>query len=225
MRKDYLAFFSIALIFGFILGGIVNLNAQEIKAKEKIKFLVISERKDIYFTMSQNERKQIEDASTNYLKQAIKAAAILEFYNIPGWNRAVSIEQYDSVEELYNHFDGDPIYPYVRFEVYPLNEIEMDDEIAAKAKPDSKKMKFLVINEAKDIYYSLPAGEREKIDEESPFQPGDLLKIYSIPGWNRMVAIEQYESIESLYNHFEKDSYYPYANFEVYPLIEVELTN
>lgn len=207
-----------------IFSNIPAIYAQKATSTGKMKFLVISERKDIYFALPQEEQKKIEAASDKYLKQVLAAGDFLKFYNIPGWNRAVSIEQYENIEALYKHFEEDPYYGYVNFEVYPLYETEMDDEIAAKAKSDSKKMKFLVINEAKDIYYTLPADERGKIDEESPFHPGDLLKIHSIPGWNRAVAIEQYDSIESLYNHFEEDSYYPYANFEVYPLVEVDLT-
>jgi muconolactone delta-isomerase len=220
MRKYYLVFFSLALIFGFVIGATVNVYAQEAKAKEKVKFLVIAEPKDIYYSMSANERKQIMDANNTYLKKQAKAGKILEFYNIPGWNRAVSIEEYDSIEEFYNHCEGSPMYPYVKFEVYPLQETEE----TGLAKPDAKKMKFLVINEAKDIWYIMPSDERKKIDDTNPFQAGDLLEMYSCPGWARAVSIEQYDSIESLYKHFEADDYYPYANFEVYPLIKIDMT-
>jgi len=183
----------------------------------------------IYYSMSSNERKQIDDANNNYLKKAIKAGAILEFYGIPGWNRHISIEQYDSIDELYNHFEGDPIYPYIKFEVYPLQKAEIMTDVAGKTKSNSK-MKFLVINEAKDIWYAMPVSERKKIEETNTtyitkaIKAGDFLGLYSIPGWNRAASIEQYDSIASLYNHFEGDPYYPYAKFEIYPLVEIDLT-
>lgn len=223
MKKYYLSFFSLALVFGFVLGGIVNVYAQETKAKEKMKFLVIAEYKDIYYALSANERKQITDETTNYVKKAMNAGTIMELYSIPGWNRSVSIEQYDSIDELYNHFSGNPIYPYIKFEVYPLQKADIMTDGAEKAKSNAK-MKFLVINEAKDIWYAMPENERRKIEEANTIyitkaiKAGDFLKLYSIPGWNRSTSIEQYDSIESIYDHFEGDPYYPYAKFEIYPL-------
>jgi len=115
-------FISLALIFGFILGGNMNVYTQQTKAKDKIKFLVISETKDIYYTLSQSDRKKIDDAGDIYFRKAVKSGQILEVYSIPGWNRMATIEQYESIEELYNHFDGDPNYPYGKFEVYPLKK-------------------------------------------------------------------------------------------------------
>jgi muconolactone delta-isomerase len=219
----------LTLAFGFILAGAVNVCAQQTKAKEKMKFLVISEFKDIYYSLPAAERKQINDASDSYFKKAMKAGAFLEFYSIPGWNRAVSVEQYDSIDELYNHFEGDPNYPYVKFEVYPLKKEEIATEGAGKTKANAK-MKFLVLNRAKDVWYAMPSGERKKIEEANTayitkaIKAGDFLSVYSIPGWNRTATIEQYESITSLYNHFDGDPYYPYAKFEVYPLMEIDLT-
>ena len=127
MKKHYLIFFTIALLLGFTLGGIACVDAQEPKAKEKMKFLVITESKDIYYTLSTDEREKLSNASTDYVRKAIKAGEILEFYNIPGWNRTVSIEQYESVEELYKHFEGYPGYPYGHFEVYPIIESDIMD--------------------------------------------------------------------------------------------------
>jgi muconolactone delta-isomerase len=228
MKKYYLLYFSLALAVGFFLSGAVNVCAQQAKAKEKIKFLVLSETKDVFYSMSANERKKIEEATTNLLKQDVKNGAILKFYNIPGWNRSISIEQYESVEELYKHFEGSPIYPYVRFEVYPIQKAEIMTEGAGKEKANSK-MKFLVINEAKDIWYALPANERKKIEEANTayitkaIKAGDFLELFSIPGWNRAASIEQYDSLDAIYKHFEEDPYYPYAKFEVYPLLENDL--
>jgi muconolactone delta-isomerase len=225
MKKHYQLFFSIALLLAFTVGGIFCVGAQESRAKEKIKFLVISEGKDILYAMPADERRKIEDATTNLLKQDVKAGAVLEFYNIPGWNRTVAIEQYESVEELYKHFEEHPIYPYTKFEVYPLRKGETQTEGAKEAKPDAK-MKFLVIVESKDIWYTMPADERSNVEEANSEymsqleKAGDFLKYYDIPGWNRTVAIEQYRSMEELYKHFDGYPGYPYTKFEVYPLIE-----
>jgi muconolactone delta-isomerase len=230
MKKDHLVFFSIALLVVFILGGIACVGAQESKVKEKIKFLVISEAKDIFYAMPAEERGKIEEATNNLLEQDIKAGAILEFYNIPGWDRSVSIEQYESVEELYKHFEKYAIYPYTKFEVYPLQKGEIQTDGARKAKPDAK-MKFLVISETKDIWYTLSADERRKIEEANSAyasqleKAGDFLKYYDIPGWNRSAAIEQYRSVEELYRHFEGYAGYPYGHFEVYPIIESDIMN
>ena len=114
MKKDHLVFFSIALLVVLILGGIACVGAQESKAKEKMKFLVISETKDIFYAMPAEERGKIDEATNDLLKQDIKAGAILEFYNIPGWNRTAAIEQYESTDELYKHFEKYPVYPYTK---------------------------------------------------------------------------------------------------------------
>jgi muconolactone delta-isomerase len=225
MKKHYLIFLS-ALIFGVVFGSLVNVCAQQTKVKEKMKFLVIVEPKDNYYSMSSTERKKIDDATTDYLKKAKKAGTFLEHYSVLGWQRYVSIEQYENITELYNHFEGDPSYQYHNCEVYPLQNVEILPDGTKKAKSDAK-MKFLVINEAKDIWYTIPANERKKIEEANTayiakaIKAGDFLSLYSIPGWNRAASIEQYDSIESLYKHFDGDPYYPYAKFEIYPLIEI----
>jgi muconolactone delta-isomerase len=230
MKKHYLVFFSMALLLGFTLGSIACVDAQETKAKEKTKFLVISETKDIYYTLSADEREKLSNASTDYVRKAIKAGEILEFYNIPGWNRTVSIEQYESVEELYKHFEGEPLYPYTKFEIYPLRKGDIQTEGAEEAKPDAK-MKFLVISENKDIWYTLSADERRKIEEANSdhisqlVKAGDFLEFYDIPGWNRTACIEQYRSMEELYNHFNGHPGYAYGHFEVYPVIESDIMN
>ena len=230
MKKHYLVFFSIALLFGFTLGGIALVNAQESAAKEKIKFLVISETKDVFYAMPAEERGKIEETTNNLLKEDIKAGAILEFYNIPGWNRTVAIEQYESVEELYKHFEKYAVYPYTKFEVYPLRKNETQTDGAEEAKPDAR-MKFLVIAEAKDILYAMSADERRKLEEANSEygsqleKAGDFLQSYDIPGWNRSASIEQYRSMEELYKHFDGYPGYPYVHFEVYPLVESDIMN
>jgi muconolactone delta-isomerase len=228
MKKHYLVFFSLALIFGFVIGATVNGYAQEAKTKEKMKFLVIAEPKDIYYSMSASDRKKIVDAASENAKKEIKSGSTLELYSIPGWHRYVSIEQYGSIEELYNHFEGDPNYPYFKFEVYPLQIGDIQTDEAKKAKPDAK-MKFLVIVETKDIWYSIPADERKKIEDGNNdymsqlAKAGDFLEVYDMPGWNRTIAIEQYRSIEELHKHFEGFPGYPYSRYEVYPLFTIDI--
>lgn len=220
MKKLFFAFMMVTIISGFIIGGAVNIFAQETQTKGKMKFLVMTEYKDIYYSMSAGERKKIDDATTEWAAKPVTEGEFIELYAIPGWNRSVSIEQYDTIEQLYNHFEGDPIYPYINFEVYPLYETG-ETELA---KPDAKKMRFLVICKPKDIWYAISEDERKKVEEATTSETGNFLEFYSIPGWYRYVAIEQYDSIESLYKHFEGDPNYPYGNFEVYPLVEIDLT-
>lgn len=228
MKKCNSVYFSIILLVSFTLLCIACVTAQESKANGKMKFLVISETKDIFYSLSADERKKIEDETTNLLRQDVKAGAILEFYNIPGWNRTVAIEQYASIEELYKHFEGHPIYPYTRFEVYPIRKGDTQTDGSKEAKPDAK-MKFLVISEAKDILHGMPADERRKLEEANTEKgsqlekAGDFLEYYDIPGWNRAVSIEQYRNIEELYSHFNEYPGYPYIRFEVYPLVEGDI--
>ena len=228
MKKYYFVLLSIVMLIGLTPGGITHVGARESKSKEKIKFLVISESKDVFYMMPAEERQKIEEETINLLKQDVKAGAILGFYNIPGWNRTVSIEQYENVEELYKHFEGSPIYPYKKFEVYPLRKSETQTDEAKKAKPDAK-MKFLVIAEAKDIMHAMSADERTKLEEANDKfssqleKAGDFLKSFNIPGWNRTVCIEQYRNMEELFKHFDGYPGYPYVHFEVYPLIESDI--
>lgn len=219
MKKHHFAFFSVMFVIAFILVNIPSLYAQQGKAKAKARYMVISEFKDIYYSLSHDERKEPIEANDVKFDEAVKAGEILEVYGIPGWNRNVTIRQYDSVEALNKHFENAPAYPYVNFEVYPI----FDTGGTELAKPDAKKMKFLTICNPKDIWYSIPEDERKKIKAKTVSETGNFLEFYSIPGWYRYVAIEQYESIESLYEHFESDPRYPLATFEVYPLVEIDL--
>jgi len=223
MKNHYLLYFVFAIVFAFIFGGSFNVLAQQAKSKEKMKFLVISEPKDIYYSMSQSERKKIDETGDVYFRKAVKAGQILEVYAVPGWNRYVTIEEYESIEELYNHFNNDPSYPFGKFEVYPLKKDELATEGAVKTKSNTK-MKFLVLSEKKDFYYLMSEDARKKIEDantvyfNNEVKAGAFLEAYAMPGWNRYVTIEQYESIEDLYKHFEGDPIYPYQKFEVYPL-------
>jgi hypothetical protein len=61
---------------------------QQTKVKEKMKFLVISEMKEVYYSISATERKKIDDSNSIYFNNAVKGGAILEVYSMPGWNRS-----------------------------------------------------------------------------------------------------------------------------------------
>ena len=224
MKKQYGSLLATTFLVVFGLATISAACAQEEETMAGTKYLVISELKDAFYSLSADERTEVAKAGDVYLAEAVKAGNILEFYEVPGWKRAVAIEQYDSVESLYEHFERAPFYPYVEFQVYPLRANDLAADGIDRAKPDPKKMKFLVIVEAKDIYYTLPADKRKVVDENNPFQTDNLLESYGIPGWNRYVTFEQYDSIESLYKHVEEDPYYPYAKFEVYPLYQIDLS-
>lgn len=122
MKKHYCALFVVCFCIASVLFNNSVLNAQDEKAKAKNKFLVISELKDVYYTLSPEERNKLMAANTEYFNNAVKAGNIIESYSFAGWNRQATIEQYDNVEELYKHFAEDPLYPYIKFEVYPVNQ-------------------------------------------------------------------------------------------------------
>lgn len=122
MTKSKYVLVSIALGFLLALPNVQS-NAQEMKTKEKMKFLVIVEYKDIYYSLPSAERKKIDDADKEFSQKMIDSGDVLEVYYIPGWNRYVAIEQYESIEKLYEHFEEDPSFPYLKFEVYPLKQL------------------------------------------------------------------------------------------------------
>jgi len=92
-------------------------------------------------------------------------------------------------------------------------------------------MKFLTIATYKDTYSSLPAEEKQKMGLadieyvlEHKQKVGDKWTFYQIPGWNRMVSIGEYDSIEEYYQSLQGPSTQAgYSNIESYPLIEMDV--
>ncbi len=65
------------------------------------------------------------EASLEDLQREMKAGRILEFYAIPGQNRGVSIQKWDTAEEMVHHFKATPIATFCNFEFYPLADMEV----------------------------------------------------------------------------------------------------
>jgi muconolactone delta-isomerase len=119
-----LKFVLVSIALGFLLTlPNVQSNAQELKTKEKMKFLVIVEYKDLYYSLPSAERKKIDDADKVFAQKMNDQGDVLEVYYIPGWNRYVVIEQYENIEKLYEHFEEDPSFPYLKYEVYPIKQL------------------------------------------------------------------------------------------------------
>lgn len=89
-------------------------------------------------------------------------------------------------------------------------------------------MKFLVISTFKDTFYAHSSDEiKQMVGGAVDFikqmkEQKKILEIYTIPGWNRNVSIEEHDSSDELYEHLHAAPHAPYTNFEVYPLADFE---
>ena len=85
-------------------------------------------------------------------------------------------------------------------------------------------MKFLVINTFSKTKPSLPQTTLKKMwDEtlntmEQYRKAGTILEMYFIPGWNKVVSIEDHKSADTLLQILSGHPFGNYMNFEVYPL-------
>jgi hypothetical protein len=91
-------------------------------------------------------------------------------------------------------------------------------------------MKFLTISTVKDIYYTLPKAERDKIDAatiefliKSKKKMGNKLQFYSTPA-GRVYSISEYDSIEEYSQSLTQSprAAAGFTNFECIPLIEMD---
>jgi len=88
-----------------------------------MKFLTISSLKDVYYELPPSERKQLLEASVDYINQEKEAGKILEFYFLVGWNRVMSITEHSSAQALYQHLNSFPVGAYMNYETYPLADL------------------------------------------------------------------------------------------------------
>ena len=89
-----------------------------------MKFLVMSSFKDTYFTLPPDKIKKIMEGTYEVLRQSRNTGTLLDLYYIPGWDRAVGIEEHDSAEKLNQHLSSTPAAPFLKFEVYPLSDFD-----------------------------------------------------------------------------------------------------
>jgi len=94
-------------------------------------------------------------------------------------------------------------------------------------------VKFLTIGTFKDVYYTLPQAERQKIgvaqyeyNVNVKKKMGDKLGFYSVPGHDRMlVFITEVSSVEELGQFFAQAPVVAagFFKYESYPLIEFDV--
>jgi len=92
-------------------------------------------------------------------------------------------------------------------------------------------MKFLTIGTIKDIFYTLPQAEQSKLMVASikyllamKKKLGDKWHFYEVAGWDRMVGIGEYDSLEELSQALQSPAAQAgYMNYESYPLIEMDV--
>ena len=91
-------------------------------------------------------------------------------------------------------------------------------------------MKFLTICTLKDVFFTLPQAERQKLvvsqheyNLEFKKKMGDKLQLYTVSGWNdRYVVISELNSIEELSQLFREAPVVSagFYKYESYPLVE-----
>jgi muconolactone delta-isomerase len=84
-----------------------------------MKFLVISQRKEAGYKIPASTREN----NIKAVKQAVKDGKILDIYQIPGWNKTVTIEEHDNAQEMLDAVG--PMLEYLNFEVYPLADFDL----------------------------------------------------------------------------------------------------
>ena len=85
-----------------------------------MKFLSISSLKDTVSTLTPAIRRQLMEATVDWINQQKQAGKILEVYFIPGWRRTMVIREAKTAEEVAETLATLPTGPFLDIEVYPL---------------------------------------------------------------------------------------------------------
>ncbi len=103
-----------------------------------MKFLTISSMKDGLYTLPKAERDKLMEASVQWIIDLKKKlGAKFSFYGVPGWGRAVSISEFNTVEEYAQSLQSPTaVAGFTNYESYPLIEY---DEKTLKAWIESLK--------------------------------------------------------------------------------------
>ena len=91
-------------------------------------------------------------------------------------------------------------------------------------------MKILTISYRRDAFATLPPEEQRRLNVSAveailkvKKAKGDKYVMYSAPGWNRMISVGEYDSIEEYYRTLQTEaSQRGFSNLECYPLIEMD---
>ena len=85
-----------------------------------MKFLTISKMKDTASAVPPSVIRQLMEATDAFMAQQKKAGKVSEYYFIPGWDRVVTIGEFNSAEEINQRLCELPVGGFLDFEVYPL---------------------------------------------------------------------------------------------------------
>jgi len=105
-----------------------------------MKFLTISRSKDTMSTLPPSVLRQLMEATVAYMDEGRKKGAFLEYYFIPGWDRAVVISEAKSAEEIVQSISGLPIGSFLDIEVYPLADPNESMKIFIESLKAAEKM-------------------------------------------------------------------------------------
>jgi hypothetical protein len=93
-----------------------------------MKFLTISTFKDARLSLPPDEKQKLDIADVEYLlNMKKKMGDKWNFYTLVGWNRYISIGDYNSVEEYNQTLQGPSMLAgYSNTESYPLIEMDLN---------------------------------------------------------------------------------------------------
>ena len=89
-----------------------------------MKFLIITSPKDVMFTLPPKMLRGMLEGCFAYVQERKKAGTMLESYSISGSQRSVNVTEVAFNEELARCLSGNPIFPFLNIEVYPLSDWE-----------------------------------------------------------------------------------------------------
>jgi hypothetical protein len=106
-----------------------------------MKFLTISTFKDARASLPKDELQKLNIADAEYMiDMKKKMGDKWNFYGIPGWNRYISVGEYESFEEYYQTLQGPSTQAgYSNMESYPLIDINWEEYKAWVKQAKAKK--------------------------------------------------------------------------------------
>jgi len=98
-----------------------------------MKFLVINTFKKPATSFPQTDVQKMFNDTMKLMEQYRKSGTILAMYFIPGWNKAVTIEEHKSADTLLQNLSGHPMADFMNFEIYPVVD-NFDEMVKVLAK-------------------------------------------------------------------------------------------
>ena len=92
-----------------------------------MKYLTMSYRKDSFFSLPAEERKELGIATMEHMVALMRTMGDkYTFYSAPRWGRGISIGEYASLED-YSGSLQTPTFQFNHFESYPLIESSLKE--------------------------------------------------------------------------------------------------